>query len=178
MTQPATVTTDHATAASPIQLADPPAHQCLVCVPLNWPAQLLHDITASNRHIVISALSFLIPTEKQKGPWPDCYQALVDAAARGVRVDVHIPPPSRSHPATARNAASAEQLHREGIKVTFHQGPRLLHAKQLILDHLVVWIGSANMTCAAFAHNHEAMCRIHSHRFASTIITRLGMKPT
>jgi len=145
-----------------------------VLVPENWAAILVDDINQANTSIIGTALSMLPPRTTQAGPWPAMWNALCAAAARHVRIRFTLPAPNRAHPATAQNATGARAAHDKGMIVTMIHSPRLLHAKQFIIDENVVWIGSGNMTAAAYAHNHEAWIRFESKKIAATLTLRIA----
>jgi phosphatidylserine/phosphatidylglycerophosphate/cardiolipin synthase-like enzyme len=144
-----------------------------ITIPDDWAEALRRDVLDSQASIVISALSMLPPRLKQLGPWGQLWAALLHAAERSVRIEVSLPAVMRAHPATSSNATTARYLHQHHITAHLIPGPRLLHAKQVVIDGIICWLGSGNFTAAACAHNHETWCRIESAAFGEKIQNRI-----
>jgi phosphatidylserine/phosphatidylglycerophosphate/cardiolipin synthase-like enzyme len=147
---------------------------CRVQVPIPWQPVLLADIRAARSRIVLTALSMLPPRSGQRGAWPALWYAISERAAAGVRVELTLPAPSRAHAAAAQNHKAAATAHAAGWHVTLIPGPRLLHAKQIIVDGMICWLGSANLTAAAFSFNTERFARIESLRFADRLMRSIA----
>jgi len=145
-----------------------------IIIPDDWARVLTDDINQANHSIIGTALSMLPPRTTQTGPWQAMWDALCAAAARHVRIKITLPAPNRAHPATAQNATGARVAHDRGMMVTMIHSPRLLHAKQFIIDEEIVWIGSGNMTAAAYAHNHETWLRMESRPLAARLALRIA----
>ncbi len=60
------------------------------------------------------------------------------------------------------NLSVAKMLKERGIKVYFGPRDRIVHAKVVIIDTRIVYIGSHNLTESALKYNHEATIRIVS----------------
>lgn len=125
----------------------------------NWAEPLTLDITSAKHTVYITTLSMQLPRKPGATPHHNLITALIAAAARGVRVDVAFPRPSKAHPACAFNRHVAEALHATGVKVWFAPESNLLHAKTATIDERITWVGSGNWTAAAANHNHEAYLR-------------------
>lgn len=142
-------------------------------IPDQWASLMALDVINAKHEVLMTALSMLPPRATQAGPWPALWRELLAAAARGVKVEICLAAPSRHHPATAQNVASASFAHSHGLHVKLISGPRLLHAKQAIIDTYVVWVGSGNFTAAAAAHNHETYIRVASENLARRLRVRI-----
>jgi len=153
----------------PIPDGEPPQMLCYVQLPLNWQQALIDDIAAAHHSIKLCAMSMLPPRQSQHGPWTDAFAALASQASNGVDVHLTLPAPHRAHGATSRNAHAATAAHAAGWRVTLLPGPRLLHAKLIIIDEGISWIGSANLTTAAWSHNHERYVRVRSAIYAARL---------
>jgi phosphatidylserine/phosphatidylglycerophosphate/cardiolipin synthase-like enzyme len=138
----------------------------------HWATELAHDCTQADDTITISALSLQPPRHPNGLPFSVLWQSWLDAAARGVSVQFFLPSPSPIHPATARNATAARTAWENGMCTRFVPQPNLLHAKSVIIDTRIVWIGSGNMTTAAAHHNHEIYIRFLSPEIAKRISHR------
>lgn len=138
----------------------------------NWAQEMSSDIENAHASIVMSSLSFLPPRGTNCTSFGALWLALCAAALRGVKVDLFLPVPSNTHPATLQNITSANRAKCAGIDTNFVKLPRLLHAKSTVIDSLVCWIGSGNLTAAAANHNHEIYCRFENADIAERIVAR------
>jgi len=116
-------------------------------------------ITAATRTIDLSAAYFV----------PDAIteQALLAAIARGVKVRV-IVPGKYMDSETVRAASRARwgALLKAGILIAEY-GPTMYHCKVLIVDHLLVSVGSTNFDNRSFRLNDEATLNIIDVEFAA-----------
>lgn len=134
-----------------------------------WAQPLAQDIASARHSILLTALSMHPPRSEKAGNLAAIWQAIAEAVSASVRVDVILPSPSKSHPATMFNGHAAERLHKLGAFCSWAQPGRLLHAKTCAIDQAVVWIGSGNITAAAATYNHEAYLRVESVEFAARL---------
>ena len=102
-------------------------------------------------------------------PRPAFLAALVDAAARGVRVRVLVPGPATDKE-VVRHAGRATygQLLRGGVRVWEYQ-PTMLHAKTLVVDDVWSVVGSANFDNRSFQLNDEAVLSVQDREFAGRL---------
>lgn len=138
----------------------------------HWAAAMALDCNEAKTQIVLSALSLLPPRTTTAGEWPDLWRALTGAAGRGVDVQLYLAKPNAINPATKQNYSTADTASAAGIKCRLLPGPRLLHCKSLVVDSLIVWIGSGNFTAAAAHFNHEAYTRSVRADFAAMMLER------
>src|SRR4030065_2657752 len=113
-----------------------------------WALEIAADCMAAQHSITVSALSLHPPRTENNSPWGRLWQSWSDAAERGVRVRFFLPAPSKIHPATAYNDSAGECAFAAGMHTRFVPQPNLLHAKSVIIDGQIVWIGSGNNTAA------------------------------
>lgn len=132
----------------------------------DWVPPLVADLAAAQVSIVVSSLSLHPPRARRVGNIGQLWQAITDAAARGVAVAFYMTRPTSSHPATSFNAAAAATLHAAGVAVHLLPPARLLHAKTVSIDNQIAWVGSGNWTAAAATHNREAYLRAASPALA------------
>lgn len=137
-----------------------------------WLRAMLTDIELAAASIHLTALSFQPQTPERSGAISRLWTALHAARARGVQVYAYLPTPNRNAAATMRNASTASMMRQAGMHCHLVQGGRLLHAKTLVVDALVVHIGSGNFTDAAASQNYEAYLRVISPAIASRLINR------
>lgn len=134
-----------------------------------WAAHIAADISEAADTISISALSFLPPRTTQHGDLKTLCAELIKAVSRGVSVQVIIPAPTSAHAATKRNESAAQWCKSNGIKAYLLPGEHLLHAKTVLIDKNICWVGSGNLTTAAATHNHEAWIRQTGYRIAAQL---------
>lgn len=138
----------------------------------NWAHEIAADCNAARSEITISSLSLSPPRAPSLAPMSALWRSWADAAARGVKVLIVLAAPCKIHPATAYNSGAAERAHAAGLAVRFVPQPRLLHAKSVLVDGRICWVGSGNMTTAAATHNHELYIRFESPEIAARIAAR------
>ncbi|HEY6022158.1 MAG TPA: phospholipase D-like domain-containing protein, partial [Candidatus Paceibacterota bacterium] len=135
----------------------------------NWAGALADACERASKSITISAISMFPPLRNSEAEFSRLWRAWVSAAARGVTVLIFLPTPQPAHPATMRNASAAAIAYKSDIQCRFIPGPRLLHAKSIVIDGEQVWIGSGNMTAAAALTNHEFYVQFESRECATRI---------
>jgi cardiolipin synthase len=119
----------------------------------------LMSITAAKQSIHLSS-SYFVPDELTVA-------ALVAAAKRGVQVRIITPGPHIDSDLV--RAASRERwgpLLRAGIRIAEYQ-PTMYHVKALVVDALMVSVGSTNFDNRSFSLNDEANLNILDPGFAA-----------
>ncbi len=118
----------------------------------------LMAITAASRYIDLSA-AYFVPDELS-------VRALVDAMARGVRLRIVVPG-EHIDSETVRSASRATwgPLLAAGAIIAEYQ-PTMYHCKVLIVDDLLVSVGSTNFDNRSFRLNDEATLNIMDNEFA------------
>ena len=116
-------------------------------------------IAASTRTIDLSA-AYFVPDDLTM-------QALLDAIKRGVKVRIVVPGPHIDSE-TVRSASRARwgPLLEAGAVIAEYQ-PTMYHCKVMIVDGLLVSVGSTNFDNRSFRLNDEATLNIHDARFAT-----------
>jgi cardiolipin synthase len=115
-------------------------------------------ITAAERNIQISA-SYFVPDEMTR-------TALVDARKRGVRVQL-ILPGKHIDTETVRSSSRGMwgELLQAGVEISEYE-PTMYHCKVMIVDDLLVSVGSTNFDDRSFQMNDEANLNIYDADFA------------
>jgi cardiolipin synthase len=115
-------------------------------------------ISAAARTIDLSA-AYFVPDEISR-------DAIVDAVKRGVRVRIITPGP-HTDAETVRRASRAlwGDLLAAGAEIYEYQ-PTMYHAKVLVVDDLLVSVGSTNFDDRSFRLNDEASLNIFDEQFA------------
>lgn len=115
-------------------------------------------ITAAERNIQISA-SYFVPDEMTRN-------ALIDAIKRGVRVQI-ILPGENIDTETVRSSSRGMwgELLQAGAEISEYQ-PTMYHCKVMIVDSLLVSVGSTNFDDRSFQMNDEANLNIYDAGFA------------
>ncbi|MCZ2496795.1 cardiolipin synthase [Xylophilus sp. Kf1] len=119
----------------------------------------LAAITAAERSIDLSS-AYFVPDDLT-------IKALLDARRRGVRIRVIVPGPVMdSQTVKAASRAMWGRLMAAGIEIWEYQ-PTMYHCKVLILDNLLVSVGSTNFDDRSFRLNDEANLNIYDAAFAA-----------
>ena len=115
-------------------------------------------ITAATRSIDLSS-AYFVPDELTR-------RALIAAAKRGVKVRI-ITPGEHMDAETVRRASRANwgDLLKAGIEIREYQ-PTMFHCKVLVVDGLLVSVGSTNFDSRSFSLNDEANLNILDADFA------------
>ena len=118
-------------------------------------------ITAAVKSIDLSS-AYFVPDEMAR-------VALVAALQRGVRVRVITPGRHTDQP-TVRHASRAlwGDLLRAGAEIHVYQ-PTMYHCKLLVVDELLVSVGSTNFDPRSFHLNDEANLNVYDARFAQEL---------
>lgn len=99
-------------------------------------------------------------------PRPALVEALIEAAKRGVDVQILVPGPNIDKELVRKaGQASYSKLLKKGIKIYEYQ-PTMLHAKTMVVDGVWSTIGSINFDNRSFALNDEANVSIHDSKLA------------
>lgn len=125
-----------------------------------WARQIAEDIMQADATVQLSAISCLPPRRQRPDAFCYLWHAIATAAQRGVAVNVFLPEPSISQPATIRNATARAVIQDLGGQCHLVPITRLLHAKTALIDHEIAWVGSGNLTAAAANHNREFFIRV------------------
>lgn len=115
-------------------------------------------ITAATQSIQLSS-SYFVPDELVR-------QALIDAVRRGVRIQI-ITPGHHIDTEVVRRASRGQwgDLLEAGVEI-FEYQPTMFHCKVMIVDGLLVSVGSTNFDDRSFRLNDEANLNIYDPIFA------------
>jgi cardiolipin synthase A/B len=119
---------------------------------------------------------YFVPDEALKA-------SMINAALRGVRVQLIVPHQLDNALVAAASRAHFAELLDAGVEIWQHaprragqrggrfdpSGPGLLHAKAAVIDDEVAMIGSANLDMRSFWLNFECTLFIYDHAFASRV---------
>lgn len=94
----------------------------------------------------------------------DLIRALVEAKERGVEVHVVL------EDGVDNNRAAYEYLKKNGVDVCFDSPSTTLHAKVVIIDGKLVFIGSHNWSESALHWNHEVSIMLVSQEIAAELV--------
>jgi cardiolipin synthase len=119
----------------------------------------LMSIAAAAKSIKLEAAYFL-PDDVE-------IRTLVEAAKRGVRVQIIVPGKQTDSPAVRRASRSTwGELLQAGIEIYEYQ-PTFFHCKVMIVDELWVSVGSTNFDDRSFSVNDEANLNVYDREFAA-----------
>ena len=115
-------------------------------------------ITAAERSIDLS-VAYFVPDDLTR-------KLLVDALARGVRVRL-VTPGEHTDTETVKAASRATwgELLQAGAEI-YEYGPTMYHCKVMIVDQLLVSVGSTNFDNRSFRLNDEANLNVYDAAFA------------
>ncbi|MDR6767422.1 cardiolipin synthase [Acidovorax delafieldii] len=115
-------------------------------------------ITAAERSIDLS-VAYFVPDDLTR-------KLLMDALARGVRVRL-VTPGEHTDTETVKAASRATwgQLLQAGAEI-YEYGPTMYHCKVMIVDQLLVSVGSTNFDNRSFRLNDEANLNVYDATFA------------
>jgi len=116
---------------------------------------LVHALQAARQTVLVQAYSFTSPQIEQ---------ALVDAAKRGVKVQLIL---DRSN-LTQKSSELAEAAATASLHIWIDARHKIAHNKVMILDGEIVITGSFNFTHNAEADNAENLLIIHSKELAAS----------
>jgi cardiolipin synthase len=118
----------------------------------------LLSIAAASRSIQLS-MAYFVPDDT-------ALQALVDAARRGVRVQIILPGPHTDAELVQRaSRAKWGPVLEAGVEIYEYQ-PTMYHCKVLTVDRLWVSVGSTNFDTRSFRLNDEANLNVYDREFA------------
>jgi cardiolipin synthase A/B len=118
----------------------------------------LLSIAAASKTIQLS-MAYFVPDDT-------ALQALVDAAQRGVKVQILLPGP-HTDAALVQRASRAKwgAAMKAGVEIYEYQ-PTMFHCKVLTVDRLWVSVGSTNFDTRSFRLNDEANLNVYDRNFA------------
>jgi cardiolipin synthase len=107
-------------------------------------------------------------------PDPQTKQALIDAARRGVDVQLVLPGFSDFWAPVYAGRSHYEALLAAGVKLyEWHEA--LMHAKTAVIDGVWSSVGSTNLDWRSFVHNYEADLIVHDAAFARELERRFRL---
>ncbi len=133
----------------------------------------LNGIKEARRSIVCAFFLFKTTPSAKNRP-RQIAEELIRARKRGVQVTVILEQDRNSRDSlNADNHATADFLHRGGVKVYFDSPATTTHAKVAVIDDRYVFLGSHNLTQSALLHNNELSIRIDSPELAREVLDYL-----
>ncbi len=137
---------------------------------------LMKDL--SHAHESIAMILYLFKTTDYRMALPDrLVHMLVRKYAQGVDVSLLLnvdrgdTPHGIGDNLNDTNLHTAKRLEDKGIHVYLDSPRRTTHAKVVVIDKKIVYIGSHNLTQSALRYNHEVSVRIVSPDMAKEIIS-------
>jgi phosphatidylserine/phosphatidylglycerophosphate/cardiolipin synthase-like enzyme len=122
---------------------------------------LREGIRHARQEIALSA--FFFKTTGGRGSDPETIlKDLLEAARRGVRVDVVFEMGPRGDNVSRDNERAARRLKKGGVYVCMDTPETTTHAKLVVIDRRFLFVGSHNLTQSALKYNHEVSVWIDS----------------
>ena len=122
-------------------------------------AMFLGPMNRAKRHIYLTSVYFTPAREIKNG--------LIDAAKRGVDVQILIPRQSSYVLADWLARRHFEELLRAGVRIFEYDEHYVIHSKTVTIDGVWSTVGSANVDSLSLFGLHEVSLEIYSERFAS-----------
>ncbi len=107
-------------------------------------------------------------------PDPQTKQALLDAARRGVDVQLVLPGFSDFWAPVYAGRSHYEELLDAGVRI-YEWREALMHAKTAVIDSVWSSVGSTNLDWRSFVHNYEADLIVHDAGFARELERRFRL---
>jgi len=116
---------------------------------------LLHAVDGAKHEIFIAVYSFRTGVHPRSYP-DQLVDHLARAVKRGVRVKVILETAGERHADLSRqNMKTKELLGKRGVNVYLDSPQKTMHAKGVVVDQKLVFIGSHNFTASALKYNSE-----------------------
>jgi phosphatidylserine/phosphatidylglycerophosphate/cardiolipin synthase-like enzyme len=133
---------------------------------------LISHLTRAKQEVVVSMFLFA-PGDHDNNRANRVREALIEAAKRGVRVQVFLDISGDEDFSTEANRGVAKDLRRHGGTVRFDSPGRTTHTKLVVIDQRYLLLGSHNFTHSALRHNNEASVLIESPQLARQALAYL-----
>ncbi len=133
----------------------------------------LNGIRGARRSIVCAFFLFKTSASAKNRP-RQIAEELIRARKRGVQVTVYLEQDRNSRDSLNEdNHATADFLHRGGVKVYFDSPATTTHTKVAVIDDRYVFLGSHNLSQSALLHNNELSVLIDSPEMARETLAYL-----
>jgi phosphatidylserine/phosphatidylglycerophosphate/cardiolipin synthase-like enzyme len=160
--------------AGPAQPSDFHPGKTTLLVNREYADSLLAGLRKARSSIIVSCYLFKITKFPDNIP-RRVADELIRARQRGVDVTVILEQSRDERDFLNReNRATAAILSQKGIAVRFDSLRKTSHAKVVVIDDRVVFLGSHNLTHSALSRNNELSVRIDSPEMARQIKSYLG----
>lgn len=132
-------------------------------------AYMIKDVVDAKDSIFIAIYMFKTTDDiyQKSGLLED---ALIKALKKGVKVFIVMDIGKDGDITTEINKETADELLKAGAKVVFDSKDVRTHAKLMVIDEEIVYVGSHNYTHSAFKYNNEASVRIVSKGLAQDAV--------
>ena len=126
---------------------------------------MVEDVLGAKRSIFIAIYMFKTDDSTyQKSTL--LQEAIFKALKNGVKVFVLMDIGKDGDITTEMNEETGEELRKKGATVVFDSKDTKTHAKLMVIDEKITYVGSHNYTHSAFNYNNETTARIESGGFA------------
>jgi phosphatidylserine/phosphatidylglycerophosphate/cardiolipin synthase-like enzyme len=130
---------------------------------------MIKDVTDAQKNIFIAIYMFKTTDDRHQMSTL-LEEALISALKKGVKVFVVMDLGKGNDITTDINKETAEELLKAGATVVFDSKDVRTHAKLMVIDEKITYVGSHNYTDSAFKYNNETTVRIVSEGLASDAI--------
>jgi len=141
-------------------------------------AALESEIAAARTEITLCAYLFAAKDSLADRPRAIA-DRLAEAAGRGVKVELILEVGRESDAVTRANREAARMLGRRGVKVLVDNSGTTVHAKFVVIDRRLVFIGSHDLTEKSLGQYREVSLRAESTELAAALLGQVdSYKPT
>lgn len=113
---------------------------------------IIAAVATANVTITILQYQFRITPRSPKRLTAIVY-ALLNAARRGVKINILLNDSTRSRPGGRQHGTLAELLDHPNITISHHTGKSILHTKLLLVDKHMAILGSHNYSASSFSRS-------------------------
>lgn len=138
----------------------------------NYYASLVQEIERAKTSIYISMYLFKM-TKNPKNPIAIIVNELIKARKRGVIVKVLLEKSGFNQTLNIENQRVAQKLRQNKISVCFDSPKTQTHTKIIIIDSLISFVGSHNLSASALIWNNELSVLVKSKPIAKKILKSL-----
>lgn len=128
--------------------------------------ELIKEIESSRQFIKVIQYQWKWNIHERNSKVQRLGAAIVRAQSRGVQVSVILNQESPRRNLAKINGVTGDQLARAGCQIKLLRTTSLLHTKLWIIDGLLTFMGSHNISTRSLASNEETSVKIESKEYA------------
>lgn len=123
---------------------------------------MARDLDNADSSVILTSLSFHTSRGSSISPYTTLFNALKRCSLANLQCEAFLSNPASKNQAAWRNLSSSLVLSTFGWRVHFPNAGKLLHAKSMLIDQKILYVGSGNFTHSAAHNNWECFIRTDS----------------